>query len=158
MFFKGCCCSITLTYGDERIRGLVLILSLELITEMKNKIHQMLYKVTYCVPNNSGNSTAARSFMIAKLLRAIYTHYHNSNLIWRTVSRRVDEVIPSHHPRRVASRVIQWYGLIHETWYCTPDQVTIMIICLLYAFFLTFFLILKPVLVIDPEKLRERLP
>ena len=32
----------------------------------------------------------------------IYTHYHNSNLIWRTVSRRVDEVI-------------QWYGLIHET-------------------------------------------
>ena len=45
----------------------------------------------------------------------IYTHYHNSNLIWRTVSRRVDEVIPSDHPRRVASRVIQWYGLIHET-------------------------------------------
>ena len=29
-------------------------------------------------------------------------------LIWRTVSRRVDAVIPS-------SRVIQWYGLIHET-------------------------------------------
>ena len=88
----------------------------------------------------------------------IYTHYHNSNLIWRTVSRRVDEVIPSDHPRRVASRVIQWYGHIHETWYCTPDQVTIMIICFLYAFFLTFFLILKPVLVFDPEKLRERLP
>ena len=43
------------------------------------------------------------------------THYHNSNLIWRTVSRRVDEVIPSDHPRRVVSRVIQWYGLIHET-------------------------------------------
>ena len=88
----------------------------------------------------------------------IYTHYHNSNLIWRTVSRRVDEVIPSDHPRRVASRVIQWYGLIHETWYSTPDQVTIMIICLLYAFFLTFFLTLKPVLVFNPEKLRERLP
>ena len=31
-------------------------------------------------------------------------------------------------------------------------------ICLLYAFFLTFFLILKPVLVFNPEKLRERLP
>ena len=45
----------------------------------------------------------------------IYTHYHNSNLIWRTVSRRVDEVIPSDHPRRVASWVIQWYDLIHET-------------------------------------------
>ena len=38
-------------------------------------------------------------------------------------------------PRRIASRVIQWYGLIHETWYCTPDQITIMKICLLYAFF-----------------------
>ena len=37
-------------------------------------------------------------------------------------------------------------------------KVTIMIICLLYAFFLTFFLILKPVLVFNPEKLRERLP
>ena len=64
----------------------------------------------------------------------IHTHYHNSNLIWRTVSRRVDEVKPSDHPRRVASRVIQWYGLIHETGNSTPDQVTIMIICLLYAF------------------------
>ena len=31
------------------------------------------------------------------------TYYHNSNLIWRTVSRRVDEVLPSDHPRRVAS-------------------------------------------------------
>ena len=65
----------------------------------------------------------------------IYTHYHNSNLIWHTVSSRVDEVIPSNHPRRVALRVIQWHGLICETWYCTPDQVTIMITCLLYAFF-----------------------
>ena len=33
-----------------------------------------------------------------------HTHYHNSNLIWRTVSRRVDEVIPSDHPRRVQGR------------------------------------------------------
>ena len=64
----------------------------------------------------------------------IITFYHNSNLTWRTVSRRVDEVIPSDHTRREASRVIQWYGLIHETGYCTPDQVTIMIICLLYTF------------------------
>ena len=30
----------------------------------------------------------------------LHTHYHNSNLIWRTVSRRVDEVISSDHPRR----------------------------------------------------------
>ena len=66
----------------------------------------------------------------------VNTHYHNSNLIWRTVSLRVDEVIPSDHPRRKASRVIQWYGRI---------------------LFLTFFLILKPVLVFNPEKLRERL-
>ena len=88
----------------------------------------------------------------------IYAHYHNSNLIWRTVSRRVDEAIPSDHPRRVASRVIQWYGLIHKTWYCTPDQVTILIICLLYAFFWHFFWFLKPVLVFIPEKLRESLP
>ena len=33
-----------------------------------------------------------------------------------------------------------------------------MIIRLLYAFFLTFFLILKPVLDFNPEKLRKRLP
>ena len=45
----------------------------------------------------------------------LYTHYHNSNLIWRTVSRRVDEVMSSDHLRRIASRVIQCYGLIHET-------------------------------------------
>ena len=38
-------------------------------------------------------------------------------------------------------------------WVCTPDQVTIMIIGSLYA-----FLILKPALVFNPEKLRERLP
>ena len=44
-----------------------------------------------------------------------YTHYYNSNLIQRTVSRRVDEVISLDHPRREASRVIQLYDLIHET-------------------------------------------
>ena len=64
-----------------------------------------------------------------------YTYYYNSNLIWRTASRRVDEVIPSDHPRREASRVFQLYDLIHETYYSTPDQVTIIIICLLYTFF-----------------------
>ena len=59
------------------------------------------------------------------ILGMINAYYSNSNLIWRSVSCRVDEVIPSDHPRREASRVIQWYGLIHQTWYCTPDQVTI---------------------------------
>ena len=43
---------------------------------------------------------------------------------------RVDEVIPLDHPRREASRVIQWYDLIHETWYSTPDHVTIIIMFL----------------------------
>ena len=43
-----------------------------------------------------------------------YTHYYNSNLIWHTVSHRVDEVIPSDHQRHEASRVIRWYDLIHE--------------------------------------------
>ena len=65
-------------------------------------------------------------------MTGLHTHYYNSNLIWRTVSRRVDEVIPSEHPRCEASMVFQWYVLIHKTLYCTPDQVTIKIICLLY--------------------------
>ena len=42
------------------------------------------------------------------------THCYNSNMIWRTVSRRVVGVIPSDHPRREASRAIRWYDLIHE--------------------------------------------
>ena len=61
------------------------------------------------------------------------THYYNSNVNWRTISRQVEEVIPSDHPRREASSVIQWYDLIHETWYSTPDHATV-IICLLYTF------------------------
>ena len=40
--------------------------------------------------------------------------YYNSNLIRQIVSLQVDEVIPSDPPRREASSVIQWYGLIHE--------------------------------------------
>ena len=44
--------------------------------------------------------------------QAIHTHYYNSS--WRTVSRRVDEVVPSDHPRREASRVIRWNDLIHK--------------------------------------------
>ena len=34
------------------------------------------------------------SIVLLILSHLIHTHYHNSNLIWRTVSRRVDEVIP----------------------------------------------------------------
>ena len=55
------------------------------------------------------------SVKAAFLCHLIHTYYHNSNLIWRTVSHGMDEVIPSDHPRREASRVIQWYCLIHET-------------------------------------------
>ena len=51
--------------------------------------------------------------VLMKLL--IYTHYFNNNLTWRAVSCPADEAIPSDHPRREASRVIQRYGLIHET-------------------------------------------
>ena len=39
--------------------------------------------------------------IMGNFIGPINTHYHNSNLIWRTVSRRVDEVIQSDHPRRV---------------------------------------------------------
>ena len=46
------------------------------------------------------------AFYTSVYIELRYTHYYNSNLIWRTVSRRVDEVISS---------VIQWYDLIHET-------------------------------------------
>ena len=53
----------------------------------------------------------------ALLWKSLHTHYYNSNLIWRTVSRRVDEVIPSDHQRREASSVIQRYDLIRDTWY-----------------------------------------
>ena len=53
-------------------------------------------------------------YQMTSSLGVIYTYYHNSNLIWRTVSCLLDEVIPSDHPRREAPRVIQWYDLIQE--------------------------------------------
>ena len=73
-----------------------------------------LSKTRTCILNYTGKTSI---FDIADSADPdeIDTHYHNSNLIWRTVSRRVDEVIPSDHPRHVASRVVQWYGLVHET-------------------------------------------
>ena len=48
----------------------------------------------------------------------------------------VDEVIPLDQPRREASSVIRRYDIIHETWYCTPDQVTFIII--VYAYYIPF--------------------
>ena len=41
-----------------------------------------------------------------KVTTHVYTHYYNSNLIWGTVSHRVDELISSDHTRRKASRAI----------------------------------------------------
>ena len=49
-----------------------------------------------------GRNLASREWQKILCCLLINTHYHNSNLIWRTVSRRVNEVIPSDHPRRVA--------------------------------------------------------
>ena len=101
-----------------------------LLSETQTKISsfRLIILVSYCLcwrPTKNGSKM---------LIILLHTHY-NSNLIWRMVSHRADGVIPSDHPRREASRVIQWYGLIHETWYCTPDQVTFIIISLLYTFF-----------------------
>ena len=42
-------------------------------------------------------------FVTPRTRSQIYTHYYNSKLIWRTVSHRVDEVIPLDHPRCEAS-------------------------------------------------------
>ena len=54
------------------------------------------------------------------------------------------EWMRSYHPRPKAFRVIQWHCLFHETWYCTPDQVTIIIICIYIHFSDVFWsLILK---------------
>ena len=80
----------------------------------------------------------------------------NSNLIWLTVSCRVDEVIPSGHPGREASKGIQYYDhypldvilYVRSSYYYN------------YMFNIPFsfiILILKIVLVFNPEKLRERL-
>ena len=41
----------------------------------------------FCIFDNELKGSYARIL--------VHTDYYNSNLIWRTVSRRVDEVIPS---------------------------------------------------------------
>ena len=50
-----------------------------------------------------------------KKRHATNTHHYDRNLIWRSVSSQVVEVIPSDHPRRETSRAIKWYDLIYET-------------------------------------------
>ena len=72
--------------------------------------------VTIAVLSNSPNVNPPYLQGKQQLMyNTINTHYYNSNLIWCTVSQRVDEVIPLDQPRREASRVIHWYGLIQET-------------------------------------------
>ena len=53
---------------------------------------------------------------------------------WSGVLYYVEWISSYHHTRRGASRVIRSYGLIQETWYCMPDQVTIIIMCFIYLF------------------------
>ena len=36
----------------------------------------------------------------------VHTHYYNSNLIWRTVSRPVEKVIPLDHLRREGDPIV----------------------------------------------------
>ena len=91
-------------------------------------------------------------------LGQIDTHNHNSNLIWRTVSRRVDGVIPSDTPEThsIEGDPLAWPHPRDVILYARSSYYydNVFIICL----FLTFYIILKPVLVFNPEKLRERLP
>ena len=48
-------------------------------------------------------ASIATSFKTYNIIITDKYTYYNSNLIWRTVSCRVDELIPSDHPRREAS-------------------------------------------------------
>ena len=55
--------------------------------------------------------------------------YYDSNLIWLTVSRQVDELISKDHMRCKGWSVIGWCETIQESWYDMSDQVTTVIIC-----------------------------
>ena len=50
--------------------------------------------------NSDIDKTHNKNSIFIKVYIPSNTHYYNSNLIWRTESRRVDEVMPSDHPRR----------------------------------------------------------
>ena len=67
-------------------------------------------------PRYQSRSSMYILWNFAELAEIFPMDYLNSNLIWRTLSGLVDVVIASDHPRGEASRVIQWYGLIHDTW------------------------------------------
>ena len=40
-------------------------------TAKQHQVDKINHQVTYCVPNNSGNSTVSNSFIIHKIVRAI---------------------------------------------------------------------------------------
>ena len=75
------------------------------------KLHYSSHKMKYI------NYQAVRAIQYNSKLFLCYCKIignFNSNLIWRTISRLVDEAIPLDHPRIFASRVIRWYDLIHS--------------------------------------------
>ena len=70
----------------------------------------MLKKLERFTAGRFSHQNCYFSFIIEKKVPncLVNTHYYNSNLIWRTVSRRVDEVIPLDNLRHKALRVIPW--------------------------------------------------
>ena len=67
-----------------------------------------------------------------------------------------NSICGSHETGSVEGDLMIWAN--PRAWYCTPDQVTIIIICLLYTFFQTLFWFYKLFWFIIQKKLRERLP
>ena len=61
--------------------------------------------------------------------RTIYTHYYSSNLIWLTVSRRVDELISS--DPMISARPRDVIPSARSSYYCN----NVFIICLFCLFF-----------------------
>ena len=59
----------------------------------------MKQKETIIVRNTSPCSPGDKGKIVQSVIKVWNTHYHNSNLIWRTVLRRVDEVIPFDNTR-----------------------------------------------------------
>ena len=63
----------------------------------------------------------------------IYIYYYNSNLIRSDGSRQVDRHGSPDQTRRGASRLILWSAPANETWSGISDQVTVIMIDLLYT-------------------------
>ena len=94
-----------------------------------------LYHHHLKIESRKNFSDFEKQAMATSLTVQIHTHYNNNNLIWQSVSCQVDELLSQDHKRRNASNLIRWCELIHKTWYKMTDQVTTIIVCLLYTFF-----------------------